>query len=149
MNRSGVVIGLDVGTHRIGVARGDFDVHVATPLPMLSNDKTIFEKLSKMVQENHAETVVIGLPRDVDGRETAQSQVSRDFAAELANHLDTKICFQDESLTSVLAEKNLRARKNFNENMLRDGTLDSEAAAIILQDFLDSSGSRGGQDGNT
>ncbi len=51
-----------------------------------------------------------------------------------------KIVFQDESLTSVKAEEILRERKNFQDGMLRDGTLDSEAAALILSDYLESRG---------
>ncbi|MCL2280938.1 Holliday junction resolvase RuvX [Candidatus Saccharibacteria bacterium] len=137
MNKSGVVIGLDIGARRIGVARGDLEVRIATPLPALTNDETIFANICQLVEKNHAEIIVIGLPRDAKGQETAQSQISRNFATELANHLAIKICLEDESLTSVLAEKNLRARKNFQVSMLRDGALDSEAATIILQDFLD------------
>ena len=134
---SGVVIGLDVGARRIGVARGDFEVGIASPLPPLPNDSEIFAKLLQLTKENHAEILVVGLPRDAGGQETAQSQISRQFAAELARHLDCQIHLQDESLTSVLAEKNLRARKEFKESMLRDGTLDSEAAALILNDYLE------------
>jgi putative Holliday junction resolvase len=137
MSRTGVVIGLDVGTRRIGVARGDLEVCLAAPLMTLSNDAAVLTNLSRLVQENQAETVVIGLPRNNEGQETTQSQISRDFAAKLADTLDVKIHLQDESLTSVLAEKNLRERKNFKESMLRDGHLDAEAAALILQDFLD------------
>jgi len=145
MNKDGgVAIGLDIGARRIGVARGDFEVVIATPLPAWPNDETIFANISRIVKENQAEIVVIGLPRDANGQETAQSQISRDFASELSNYLNTRIHFQDESLTSVIAEKNLRSRKNFNENMLRDGMLDSEAAAIILQDFLNSNNNREG-----
>jgi putative Holliday junction resolvase len=136
MNKGGVVIGLDIGTRRIGVACGDFEVCIAAPLPALLNERTIFTDISWLIKKNRAEAVVVGLPRDADGKETTQSQVSRDFATKLASYTDANICFQDESLTSVLAEKNLRERRNFSEIMLRDGTLDSEAATIILQDFL-------------
>ncbi|MDR1970278.1 MAG: Holliday junction resolvase RuvX [Candidatus Nomurabacteria bacterium] len=142
MSRGEAVIGLDIGAHRIGVARGDFEVRIATPLPMLINSETIFEELAQLIQESRVEDVVIGLPRDARGQETTQSQISRDFAARLASRSNIKIHFQDESLTSVLAEKNLRSRKGFNEKMLHDGTLDSEAATIILQDFLDGSSNK-------
>ena len=114
MNKDGrVAIGLDVGSHRIGVARGDFEVAIASPLLALSNDDAVFANISRIVKENRAEIIVVGLPRDAKGQETAQSQISRDFAAELSNHTDAEIHFQDESLTSVIAEKNLRAAKNF------------------------------------
>jgi len=137
MSNSGVGIGLDVGTRRIGVARGDFEMRIATPLPALLNDKETFQNIAKIIQDNNAKLIVVGLPRDAEGRETNQSQISRDFATQLKNYLNIKIHLQDESLTSVLAEENLRNRKNFDDSMLRNGVLDSEAAAIILQDFLD------------
>ncbi|MDR0957271.1 MAG: Holliday junction resolvase RuvX [Candidatus Nomurabacteria bacterium] len=134
---SKIVIGLDVGERRIGVARGDFGVKIASPLQPLVNDEQIFSNIAEIASKNRAETIVIGLPRNASGQETAQSEYSRDFASKLADFTEVKIVFQDESLTSIEAEKNLRRRKNFNENMLRDGTLDSEAATLILQDFLE------------
>ena len=132
-----VAIGLDIGTQRVGVARGDDDVRIAAPLTTLTNAANIFKRIQDLIQENHADIVVIGLPRNADGQETRQSVVSRAFATQLAAFTDAKIVFQDESLTSVQAEKNLRGRRGFNEDMLRDGTLDSEAAALILTDYLE------------
>jgi putative Holliday junction resolvase len=137
MSSQRVVIGLDVGSARIGAARGDQAVRIASPLAMIPNDQTAFTAIAQLVKDNHAETVVIGLPRDANGQETAQSQISRDFAAQLSQAVTVPILFQDESLTSIAAERNLRARKGFREQMLRDGTLDSEAAALILTDFLE------------
>lgn len=136
---SKIVIGLDVGEHRVGVARGDMMIRIASPLAPLVNDAQIFLNLADLIQNLSAEIIVIGLPRDNHGTETEQSRFSRDFAAKLAEFTDKKIVFQDESLTSIQAEKILKQRKNFDEKMLRDGTLDSEAAAIILQDFLENS----------
>ena len=140
MSRNGVAIGLDVGVRRIGVARGDFEVRIATPLTMIPNDATAFMAISQMAKDNHAKTIVVGLPRDAEGRETAQSKISRGFADKLADFTEADIVFQDESLTSVVAEDNIRTRKNFNESMLHDGTIDSEAAAIILTDYLERKG---------
>jgi len=132
-----MVVGLDVGTRRIGVARGDMETKIASPLQPLIRDDDVFDNIAEIIRENQAEIAVIGLPRDQAGRETAQSTFSRNFAKDLATKTSVKIVFQDESLTSVEAEKNLRSRKNFRESMLRDGTLDSESAALILQDFLE------------
>lgn len=138
MNRGEVVvIGLDVGARRIGVARGDFDVKVASPLKPLINDEKVFENLKKIIESNSSNLIVVGLPRNSEGQETKQSQFSRQFAAEIEKEIGGKVVFQDESLTSVTAEQNLRSRKDFNEIMLRDGTLDSESAALILTDFLE------------
>jgi putative Holliday junction resolvase len=139
-NSGGVVIGLDIGAVRIGAARGDLTVKVASPLPALKNDNQIWSNLQQLLESNHAKTVVIGLPRDAEGRETAQSKISRDFATKLSGSVSVPVVLQDESLTSIEAEQHLRARRGFSEQMLRDGTLDSEAAALILQDFLEQKG---------
>jgi putative Holliday junction resolvase len=135
--RSRVVIGLDIGDARIGVAIGDRDVRIASPLLMLPNNQTVVSEIAKIVQENQAETVVVGLPRDADGRETAQSKISRDFAKKLSAAVPVPVVFEDESLTSIEAERDLRALKGFKEQMLRDGTLDAAAAALILTDYLE------------
>jgi putative Holliday junction resolvase len=132
-----VAIGLDVGTRRIGVARGDDDVRIAVPLGAITADGAAFTQIQHLVKENQAAVVVVGLPRNAAGQETQQSQFSRDFATKLADILDVEVILQDESLTSVQAEKNLRSRRDFDEIMLRDGTLDSEAAALFLTDYLD------------
>ena len=132
-----IILGFDIGDRRIGVARAELGMRIASPLPAIPNDDQVFGRASELIKENQAKTAVIGLPRNSSGVETGQSQVSRDFAEKLASLVDVKIVFQDESLTSVTAENNLRMQKNFNGKMLRDGTLDSEAATLILQDFLE------------
>lgn len=138
MNRSyGMVVGLDVGTHRIGVARGDLTVGIATPLSAIENNQNAIDKLGRIVKEETARIVVIGLPRNAQGEETLQSHFSRQFAERLVQELQIEVILQDESVTSLEAEQRLRQRKGFRESMLRDGTLDSEAAALILTDFLE------------
>jgi putative Holliday junction resolvase len=139
---AGVVVALDVGARRIGVARGDASVRLASPLPALFNDGDILDKLRLLIRENEAETVVIGLPRDINGKETGQSEFTRQFAHDLREvltnaEMNIEIVFQDEGLTSIEAEELLRKRKNFSEAMLRDGTIDSEAAVVILTDYLE------------
>ena len=139
-----VGIGLDIGEKRIGVSRGDTEVKMASPLaPIVRknfvSEAEVFAKIAEIIRENGAEFLVAGLPRNSKGEETKQSEYSRNFVEKLRETLPNgfEIYFQDESLTSVKAEENLRARKNFREEMLRDGTLDSEAATIILGDFLE------------
>lgn len=141
MNRvQGVVIGLDVGTRRIGVARGDLAVGIATPLPAIANNELTFEKLRQLINRENIQTIVVGLPRNSHGEETAQSKISRQFSDQLIHNFTVNIVFQDESITSVEAEQRLRQRKDFKDSMLRDGTLDSEAATLILTDYLERAG---------
>lgn len=128
------LLGLDVGTKRIGVARADSSVRIAVPQCTVSVDGTEFEQISRISRVYNAKFFVIGLPRNAQGEETAQSRYSRDFAKKLKKAIpDAKICFQDESLTSVEAENLLKNRKKG----FKKGDVDAEAATLILQDFLE------------
>ena len=128
------IIGLDVGTKRIGVAKADISVRIAIPNGyVLVNGQEIPEIL-RIARLNDTNFFVVGLPRSNDGNETAQSAYARKFADTLAASMPgARIYFQDESLTSVVAEERLKKRKkNFEK-----GEIDAEAASIILQDFIE------------
>ena len=128
------IIGLDVGTKRIGVAKADTSVRIAIPNGyVLVNGQEIPEIL-RIARLNDTNFFVVGLPRSNDGNETAQSTYARKFADTLAASMSgARIYFQDESLTSVVAEERLKKRKkNFEK-----GEIDAEAASIILQDFIE------------
>ena len=128
------IIGLDVGTKRIGVAKADTSVRIAIPNGyVLVNGQEIPEIL-RIARLNDTNFFVVGLPRSNDGNETAQSAYARKFANTLAASMPgARIYFQDESLTSVVAEERLKKRKkNFEK-----GEIDAEAASIILQDFIE------------
>lgn len=137
------VIGIDVGTRRIGLAKGDTEVKLASPLPPVFNDGEALDRIARTIKSLGVDVVVVGLPRNADGLETKQSDYSRQFADDLSDTLANTACypeitFQDESLSSVKAEDMLRQdKRHFNERMLRDGTLDSEAAVVILTDYLE------------
>lgn len=144
MDGEEVVVGLDVGTRRIGVAWGDTEVRLASPLEAVENDGQALDRLAGLIGRLGATTVVVGLPRNNDGVETEQSQYTRQFADDLNDTLltnsinDVTIVMQDESLTSVKAEEMLRQdKRHFRDSMLRDGTLDSQAAVVILTDYLE------------
>lgn len=133
------IIGLDVGTKRIGVAKADTSVRIAIPNGyVLVNGQEIPEIL-RIARLNDTNFFVVGLPRSNDGNETAQSAYARKFADTLAASMPgARIYFQDESLTSVVAEERLKKRKkNFEK-----GEIDAEAASIILQDFIEHYASR-------
>ena len=130
------LIGLDVGTKRIGVAKADSAVRIAVPQGTIAVDGTEFEQLARLARVHGTTFFVVGLPRNNNGEETAQSQYSREFAKKLKSKIHgAKVAFQDESLTSVEAETRLKSRKK--KSSIEKGEVDSEAAAIILQDFLE------------
>ena len=128
------LIALDVGTKRIGVAKADSNVRIAVPYSAIEVDGSEFQKIASLARAWAINSFVLGLPRNASGEETEQSRYVRKFAKQLKETLpDAKICFQDESLTSVEAEKRLKGRKKG----YKKGDVDSEAATIILQDFLE------------
>ena len=128
------IIGLDVGTRRIGVAKADTSVRIAIPNGFVLVNGQEIPEILRIARLNDTNFFVVGLPRSNDGNETAQSAYARKFADTLAASMPgARIYFQDESLTSVVAEERLKKRKkNFEK-----GEIDAEAASIILQDFIE------------
>lgn len=124
------ILALDVGTKRIGVAMADVTVPIAIPLETVEVDGSELEKIAKIIKDKSAEKVVVGYPRNQSGDATDQTKVSEVFGKRVMAYVD--IVFQDESLTSVMAEERLkRSGKPYQK-----GDIDALAAAIILQDSL-------------
>ncbi len=128
------IIGLDVGEKRIGVAKADSDTKIAVPVGYIHVDGTEWQEIAKFANLQSTKLFVVGLPRSNEGNETKQSLYARNFAKTLAQKIPgAKVRLQDESLTSVEAEKRLKKRKKKFEK----GEIDAEAASIILQDFIE------------
>lgn len=129
------LIGLDVGTKRIGVAKADTSVRIAVPVGFVEvNQGREFSEIARVVRMTGAEVIVVGMPRNVKGEETAQSDYVRGFVRQLRQVVPScKIRFQDETLTSIEAEKRLKARKKAYQK----GDIDAESAVIILQDCIE------------
>lgn len=124
---------LDIGMVRIGVAVADSSVRIAVPydtIPM-REDKFRYD-IASLVTALGITTVILGYPRNQSGEATEQTAYVEARAAELQD-LDVEVIFQDESLTSVLAEQRLKARSE----ALTKESIDAEAACIILQDYLE------------
>ncbi|MBR0460380.1 endolytic transglycosylase MltG [Candidatus Saccharibacteria bacterium] len=137
------IIALDVGSKRIGMAKADSNVRVAIPAGTVEVDGTELQQIISFARVYGTHLFVIGLPRNNQGQETAQSAYVRNFTSRLKTVMpEAKIRFQDESFTSVEAEERLKSRKHRYEK----GEIDAEAAAIILQDFLESFSSNSDND---
>lgn len=126
------LLALDIGERRIGVAKGDTGVRLAIPLTTLVVDGTEVDRIKQLINDERAEILVLGYPRNQSGEPTAQTQYVEKVAAELKD-LGLPIVFQDESLTSVLAEQRLKA----SGKPYAKGDIDAEAATLILQDYLE------------
>lgn len=126
------LLALDVGEKRIGVATANDAIRIAIPLTTLDVDGTEIDEIARIIAEENTDTIVVGYPRNQSGEATAQTAYAESFAEKL-NGMTAHIEFQDESLTSVMAEDQLK----------RDGRpytkadIDARAATIILQDYLE------------
>jgi len=132
MSRNKSFLSLDVGERRIGVAVGDDGVRIAVPFETIEVDGNEIKRVAQLVITENIDTVVIGYPRNQSGEPTAQTAFVEAFAGQLAD-IAPEIVYQDESLTSVLAEQRL---KSYGKPYSK-GDIDAQAAALILQDYLE------------
>jgi putative Holliday junction resolvase len=123
---------LDVGEKRIGVAVADSSIRIAVPFETIDVDGDEIKNIAKIVIDQDAEILVIGYPRNQSGESTNQTKFVEEFAKKLTD-MPVKLVFQDESLTSVMAEQRLAA----HNRPYSKSDIDSQAAAIILQDYLE------------
>lgn len=135
--RHGVRLGIDPGDARIGVARSDPTGFLATPLETVRRGKGDLARLSRLVREEEAVEVVVGLPRSLSGGEGPAAAKVREFAARLASRIaPVEVRLHDERLTTLSAEAMLRDRGK--KGAERRALVDQAAAVLILQHALDS-----------
>lgn len=130
------ILGLDAGGKRVGVAVASAEARLPRPLATLENGEGFFDELSGIIRSEDAGTLVVGLPRGMDGQLTAQSGSAEEFAESLRERYGLPVHMQDESLTSKHAEAELEARGKPYER----GDVDALAATYILKDWLDGQG---------
>ena len=133
----GRMIAIDPGTKRCGVAVCD-ELRVTTrPLPVIHRTswKKLLLAVKEIVSDYDAKALIIGLPLESDGSESEMSVEARRLARNFALSLDIPVFLQDERVTSYHAKANLWSRGHSLKESR--GLVDSEAAAIILSDFLD------------
>ncbi len=136
-------MGLDVGDKTVGIAVSDELGYTAQGIMTLERVgiRKDTGKIIDMVKEYGCDTVVIGLPRNLNGSDSIQTEKVREFRTMLENKMrstgmkDIKIVWQDERLTTVMAERVLIAADVSRSK--RKKVIDKQAAVIILQSYLD------------
>lgn len=135
-------LGLDVGSKRVGVAGCDGTGLIATGLTTIkrSSWREDIKKLQEIVEEREVNVLVVGLPYTMDGTIGFQAKQVQKFANRVSEALQLPIEYVDERLTSQEAETQLKTQKRFSS--YEKGVIDRQAAAIILQQWLDERRSR-------
>lgn len=133
------LIGLDVGTVRIGVATSDIMQILATPYETYKR-RTLYldaRYIIELAEKLQAEKLVFGLPLKLDGTEGDSAKMARELADKVSQLSSLPIVFQDERLSTVSAERILIETGTRRKE--RKGQIDQIAATIILQNYIDKS----------
>lgn len=134
-----MILGIDPGERRIGVAAADRETRFARPLEVI--DAAVTDPVARIVQlarEMAADLVVVGRPVSMSGRSGSSVEARREFVDSLRSALDQEVVEHDERLTTVVAEQGLRA--GGGRARARKKVLDAVAAQVMLQGFLDGGG---------
>ena len=131
------IIGLDLGTKRIGVSICDENQSIATPFKTLikKDTKQFINEIKEIVDENDVKAIIIGNPINMDGSQGKSSQSVKDVAKNISKFINLPICLWDERLSTIGAF-NLSSQLDINVSK-REKNIDKNAAAFILQGALD------------
>jgi putative Holliday junction resolvase len=131
------VAGLDLGTHTIGVALSDLRRQIATPVEVIRREKFTLDaqRLLTLLGARGAAGIVLGLPLNMDGTAGPRVQSTEAFARNLEKLTPLPICFWDERLSTVAAERALLEADTSRKR--RKEVIDQVAAGYILQGALD------------
>ncbi|MFS0733076.1 Holliday junction resolvase RuvX [Microbacterium sp. 1P10UB] len=133
--RRGVRIGVDVGKARVGVARSDPDGLLAVPVETVLRAKAAVARITALAEEYSATEILVGLPLNMRGEDTASTQDARDFAAAVAAASVVPVRLVDERLSTVSAHAALRDAGRSQRNSR--SIVDQVAAVVLLQQALD------------
>jgi putative holliday junction resolvase len=135
--RPGVRLAVDPGSVRIGVARCDPGGILATPLTVVRRGKGDLDALASLALAEDAMEIVVGLPRSLSGREGPAAATAKQFAADLAARVaPLPVRLFDERFTTATAHDALRA--GGHDSRARRQSVDSAAAAVLLEAALES-----------
>ena len=131
------LLGIDLGTKRIGIAISDYNQKIATPLQTLDKSKQgkLIDELESIITEYDIRGIIIGNPINMDGTYGKSSQSAKDISINISNKIDIPVSLWDERLSTVGAF-NLSSELDINVSK-REKDIDKFAAAFILQGALD------------
>ena len=131
------LIGLDLGSKRIGVSICDEKQLIATPYKTIHKSKNneLIEELKNIIQENDIRAIIIGYPLNMDGSSGSSAQSVNDVSKNIDKEIDVDVCLWDERLSTVGAF-NLSSQLDVNVSK-REKNIDQNAAAFILQGAID------------
>ena len=132
-----MILGVDVGTHRIGIAAAHEETRFAHPVEVIAVDESDpIQRIAELVTEMEIATVVVGRPTSLSGDAGRAVATQSEFLAALRDAVEVDVVEYDERLTTVVADQGLRAAGT--KRSAQKGLRDALAAQIMLQGYLDS-----------
>jgi putative Holliday junction resolvase len=130
-------LGLDIGDKRIGVALSDPGGILASPFTIINrrDESRDIAAIVDIIRQKQVGRVIVGLPRSLDGNLGKQAEKVEAFTRRLCEQTQVPVDYRDERLTTVMAERLMRAAGN--KKTRRKARDDAQAAALILQGYLD------------
>jgi putative Holliday junction resolvase len=130
-------MGIDPGARRVGLSLGDDEAHFASPHKTLTrrDDPSLLRELVAELRANQIDAVVLGLPLRMNGMEGPEAKRARALARAIEQHGQVTVVLWDERLTTVSAERALRASGLRGDK--KRSLIDQAAATVLLQSYLD------------
>lgn len=122
-------LGIDYGSKRVGIAVSDAYGKIAFPKKIFYNrgNKYLFDQLKSFIKEEGVVKIIVGLPIGLDGKDTDQTKIIREFVDKLKQEIGVPVDFENEMFTSRMVE----------QSGVKKERTDQAAAALILQSYLD------------
>ncbi len=132
------VLGVDYGSQRVGLSLSDPLGIIAQPIEALQNDSSLFIHLQQLSARENLKLIVVGMPFNLKGQRAQKTDEVQKFIELLKAKLDIEVVVWDERFTTTIAHQTMLAMgTKKKERQKKDGRIDSMAAAIILQGYLD------------
>ena len=131
------LIGLDLGSKKIGISICDDKQSIATPFKTINktNNQNLIKELKAIIYENNIKGIIIGNPLNMDGSKGKSSQSAKDISINIAASINIPVCLWDERLSTVGAF-NISSQLDVNVTK-KEKKIDQNAAAFILQGAID------------
>lgn len=133
------IMGLDFGTARIGISLSDPLQIIAKPFTTIANGRGMIDLIHEIIRDQNVGLVVIGMPLNLKGEKGKKAQEVEEFIGKITNATHVEVVHWDERFTTLIAHQTLLSMgTKREERRTKKGRVDSMAAAIMLQGFLDS-----------
>lgn len=132
------ILGIDYGTRRIGLAISDPLRIIAQSLETIENNNECYSIIKKIIEREYIALIVVGMPLNLKGERAQKSLEVEEFIRNLRVHIKIDIVDWDERFTSTMAQRSLLQFGVKKKQRSEKGRIDSMAAAIMLQSYLDS-----------